>query len=596
MPFTPLNETLGTQRAAHLLRRATFGASKAQIDELANSTPQQAVDLLFNTELPDPTPPIDTATGEEWISGKTDANSGEDELQEFFKRWLVGQYIAVGQDDTVKLPYEAREKITFFYHTYFTTMQSKVDDSRALYFQSALFRLFALDKLDLDREVINEDTGLPEPATLMLNIKELTKRICVDNAMLIFLDGRDNVAGSPNENYARELLELYSIGRGLEGSIPETDEDGDYFHFTEQDVRAGANVLTGWDVDDSFENIDELTGLPYGVVKGGNIATAHETNAALKEFSLRLDGVTITADEELLDNDRPTEASLLDEIDQFIELIYSKEETAKHLCRKLYRYYVYYEITPELDNTVIADMATTLMNNDYKVQYVLEELFQSTHFYEALGGVEDDKFGGIIKSPLDLALGTVQFFQLPIPNPEVNLEGYYNAIGQILDDTESMGMNFYEPFEVAGYNAYHQFPIYNRNWISTNYLTQRYNFIRNLLELSEERFSVDIYFFVSTTFTSEAGDAKQFIIDIAPYLFPLAGNLSYDIDGGDLTKERLRYFLQAFLGFTDYEMESDMAVQEWSTLYADADNYLEIGEFQKRLFNAMLQSPEFQLF
>ena len=159
-----------------------------------------------------------------------------------------------------------------------------------------------------------------------------------------------------------------------------------------------------------------------------------------------------------------------------------------------------------------------------------------------------------------------------------------------------MGLNFYEPFEVAGYSAYHQFPIYNRNWISTNYLTQRYSFIRNLLEFNEDMLSVDIAFFVINNFENEAADAKQFIIDLAPYLFPLANNLDFEVDGGDLTKERIRYFLQVFLGFTDFEMESDMAADEWAILYADSvNNYLEIGEFQKRLFNAMLQSPEYQL-
>lgn len=596
MPLTPLNEILGTKRAAHLLRRATFGANKSQIDDLAGLTPQAAINTLFNTELPNASLPIDPSTNTEWITGSNNSDSDDDELQEYFKRWLIGQYLAVGQDEAIKIPYGAREKITFFFHTYFTTMQSKVQNSRALYFQNELFRLFALDKVDIDKEIINEETGLLEPATLRLNIKELTKRICVDNAMLLFLDGNLNVKGSPNENYAREMLELYTIGRGLEGSIPDTNVDGDYFHFTEQDVRAGANVLTGWDVDDNFQNIDPLTGLPYGIIKGGNIASAHENNAELKQFSERFDNATITANEELLQNGQPTEESLLDEINQLVELIYSKEETVKHLCRRLYRFYVYYDITPELDNTIIADMANTLVANDYKIQYVLEELLQSTHFYEAIGGVEDDKFGGIIKSPLDLALGTAQFFELPIPIPEINLEGFYNATGQLLESCSSMGMNFYEPFEVAGYNAYHQFPIYNRNWISTNYLTQRYNFIRQLLDINDERLSLNIYSFVFSNFQVEATDARQFIISIAPYLYPLADNLDYEIDGGDLTKERMRYFLQSFLGFTDYETEANMASEEWEALYADTSNYLEIGEFLKRLFNSMLQSPEYQLF
>ncbi len=596
MPLAPLTDTLGTKRAAHLLRRMTFGGSRPQIDALASLTPQQAVDQLLNTELPDPPLPVDTATGQEWISGVTDANSGDRDLQGLFKQWLIGQYLAHGVDENLKSAYSAREKITLFYHTYFTTIQSKVNNSRSLYFQNALFRLFALDKLDLDREIINEDTGLPEPATLVLNIKELTKKICVDNAMLRFLDGNLNVQGSPNENYAREMLELYTIGRGLEGSIPSTTEVGDYFHFTETDVRAAANVLTGWDIDNDFENIDQLTGLPRGIVKGDpDNATAHETDE--KNFSLRLNGATINADPLLMNGGQATEESMLDEISQLVELIYSKEETAKHLCRRLYRFYVYYQITPEIDDTVISDMTQTLMDNDYKIQYVLEELFQSEHFYEAVAGVEDDKFGGIIKSPLDLVLSSVSFFEVPLLDYETNLEGFYEDTARLLNWMEKMGMNFYEPFEVAGYSAYHQFPIYNRNWISTNYLTERYNFIRELLSQNEEMLSVNAYDFVESRFNANAMDARQFIIDLAPYLFPMANNLDFEIDGGELTKERMRYFLQAFLGFIDYETEADMAVTEWEALYADSEaNRFDIGEFLRRLFNAMMQSPEYQLF
>uniref|UniRef100_UPI00404B4E64 DUF1800 domain-containing protein n=1 Tax=Fulvivirga sp. TaxID=1931237 RepID=UPI00404B4E64 len=596
MPLAPFTGTLGTKKAAHLLRRATFGANKASIDMLAAMTPQQAIPSLFLDNLPGPPLPVDTETGQEWISGVTDANSGDNELQDFLKQWMIGQCLGVDVDDSSKLSYKTREKVVFFYHTYFTTIMTKVDDSRATYFQNALFRLFAFDKNDVDVQIVNEDTGLPENDTLVLNIKELTKKISVDNAMLKFLDGNLNVKGSPNENYAREMLELYTIGRGLEGNLPDIPEPGDYINFTEQDVRAAANVLTGFDIDDDFVNIDPYTNLPRGVIKGGNIATAHENNVALKTFSPRFDNAQITADPALLNGGQPTEESILDEISQLIELIYTKEETAKHLCRKLYRFYVYYEITPEIDNTIIAEMAQTLINNDYKVQMVLEELFASEHFYEAVAGIEDDKFGGIIKSPLELVLGTLSFFNYELPSYTGDLEGFYNETGQLLSSMDSMGMNFYEPFEVAGYSAYHQFPVYNRNWISTNYLTQRYNFIRQILNPSEDRIYIDPYAFVNVNFAANAGDARQLVIDIAAYVFTMADNLSYDVDGGELTKERLRFFLQSFLGFADYEAEVDIAIVEWESLYANSSNYLEIGEYLKRLFNAMLQSPENQLF
>ena len=241
-------------------------------------------------------------------------------------------------------------------------------------------------------------------------------------------------------------------------------------------------------------------------------------------------------------------------------------------------------------------MAQTLVDNDYKVQFVLEELLASEHFYEALAGIEDDKFGGIIKSPIELVLGTLSFFNYNLPSYSTDLENFYNETAQLLDAMDSMGMNYYEPFEVAGYSAYHQFPIYNRNWISTNYLTQRYNFIRQILNPSEDSIYIDPYTFVNSSFTANANDARQLVIEIASYVLTMADNLSYDLDGGELTKERLRYFLQSFLGFADYEAEVDIATVEWQSLYSNPANYLEIGEYLKRLFNSMLQSPENQLF
>jgi uncharacterized protein (DUF1800 family) len=91
------------------------------------------------------------------------------------------------------LAYATREKIVFFLHSVFTTIQSKVDNSRSLYFQNQLYRKFAFDKL------------LP----IEFNIKTLIKKVSVDNAMLRLLDGNQNVNGSVNENYGRELQELY---------------------------------------------------------------------------------------------------------------------------------------------------------------------------------------------------------------------------------------------------------------------------------------------------------------------------------------------------------------------------------------------------
>src|SRR5690606_20128309 len=195
MPLTEFSGVLGVKRAAHLLRRATFGATKQDIDDFAGLTAAQAVDRLLRQPLPDPLLPLDPVTGQEWVmTGTTSANSEEDQLQQYFKGWFIGQMLSNGVDPLLALSYSARERIVFFLHTHFTTIQSKVNNSRSLYFQNQLLRHFALDDLNADP---------------LVNIKELSVKISIDNAMLALLDGNRNVKGSPNENYAREFLELY---------------------------------------------------------------------------------------------------------------------------------------------------------------------------------------------------------------------------------------------------------------------------------------------------------------------------------------------------------------------------------------------------
>src|ERR1041384_4437345 len=208
MPLTAFSGPLGLKRAAHLLRRATFGPTKADIDTYSSMTATAAVAQLFSGALPTPDAPVDPDTGTTWVT--TGNNDNDSDRQEYFKGWFIAQMMSTGVDPSLSLQYSAREKIVFFIHTVLTAIQSKIDSRRGLYFQNALFRLFALDKNAGD----------------LVNFKQLTKKISVDNAMLRLLDGNLNVNGSPNENYARELLELFTIGRGLDGHVPETTQQG----------------------------------------------------------------------------------------------------------------------------------------------------------------------------------------------------------------------------------------------------------------------------------------------------------------------------------------------------------------------------------
>jgi uncharacterized protein (DUF1800 family) len=582
MPLPSFTGTLGIKRAAHLLRRAAFGGTKADVDAYATLTAPAAVSNLFSNSLPDPILPIDPLTNQEWITnGPSNSGSEDSELQEYFKGWLIGQMLGSGQASNMKLSYQVREKVVLFMHTHFTTKQSVVSNSRSLYFQNQLFRVYSLDK-DLNVD---------------FNFKNLTKKICLDNAMLKFLDGRLNVKGNPNENFARELMELYTIGRGLEGTLPEATEPGDYFNYKEQDVQEAARILSGFDIDEDFITIDLETNLPRGRARGGINATQHDTGS--KQFSDRLANAVISPDPVLIADPLVTnEEVAIDEISQLIELLYSKNETARHICRKIYRFFVYHDISSEVESNIIGEMANTFIASGYKIQNVIEELLASQHFYDANAGVDDNNFGGIIKSPLDLILETIQFFELSLPDYQGDLSNFYEVAADLLRSMDYQGLDFYEPFEVAGYSAYHQYPVYNRNWISTNYLTRRYDFIRQFLDgmdMMGSMNSFDLLQFIRDNFPNNiAENAETLIISLVEYLLPVSDNLTFsdNDDSAEVTNERLRYFRYAFL--FDPQIDAD-PLSAWTYRWNNPVDNEVVRNQLKNLMNSMLQSPEYQL-
>lgn len=575
MALTAFQGLLGPTRAAYLLRRASFGPTISQINQFATLTGAEAVNLLFDDQIPNPKLPINPETGQDWLlSGLYGDESGARDLNDEFIMWLIG----IAADATQKISFSVREKIVCFFHTHFTTKSEKVGNSRSLYFQNELFRKFAFDK-----------NNLPE-----FNFKSLLKKISVDNAMLRFLDGSQNVKGSPNENYGRELMELYSIGRGLEGTFPTNLPQGDYLNYTEQDVQAAARVLSGFKLNETFSSIDIDTNLPRGFVDPGS----HDNED--KQFSSRFDNVVISADPALLQNGEPTELSVLDELSQLIEMITSKQESALYICRRLYRYYVYHEVTKEIQDSVISDMAATLIANNFKIQPVLEELFLSNHFYDAAATIDDNKFGAIIKSPLDLVVGTLRFFNISLADFTTDYNLFYSQASILRKQMRLMGMDYYQPFEVAGYPAYHQYPAFNRNWISSNYLANRYDFVNSLFGVMNPQESnmptIDLLQFTRNSFDSASREnARNMITKYIQYLFPVHFNLTFDANADDnagLSAERMNYFLQAFLFEPKIDADPETEwTKRWNTNF---EMNVVDGQLLK-LINALLQTPEYQL-
>lgn len=380
--------------------------------------------------------------------------------------------------------------------------------------------------------------------------------------MLILLDGRINVKGNPNENYARELFELYSIGKGMQVGT------GDYTTYTEDDIKEAAKVLSGWKVDDSYQNLDPVSQVPLGIFN----KDSHDDS--VKTFSKAFGGKTIAP----TSTGGSTSAIGLDELNQLIEMIFGQIATAKNICRKIYRFFMYYKITDEIERDIITPMAESLMANNYQLQPVLFQLLNSTHFFDedTLAIQEDNNRSAIIKSPLEVVLGTLRFFNVEVADP-------YSA--DYLELLTRQGLDLYEPLDVAGYDAYHQHPDFNRNWISSNNLAERYNFgaqvISGLNRSKSLGYKLDIIKYVKDSRNISNPSSDVILVnELLDYMLPEA-----------ITEERRSYFFNLFT----QGLPSSNWAMEWNK-YINSQDDMDVRMELERLVNAILQSPEYQLF
>ncbi len=539
--------TLGTARAAHLLRRLTFGPTRKEIDLFAGKTITEALALLLTPQAA-PAPPIDPSTGLPWIVPGADNSAGA-YLSEYFKYWFYGQMFNAGATAT--------EKLTFFLHTIFTAISDSIENSTALYYQNQLLRMYSQG-----------------------NYKELALKICIDNAMLMLLDNRYNENQRPNENYAREFFELFTIGKG-----PEVSE-GNYTTYTEDDVRASAQILSGWDTDvQTFSTLDADTGLPTGKLKLNTSDLAFKHDASVKTFSAAFQSTVIQP--ATLVGDFADAASAQQELSDLVTMIFAQRATALNICRKMYRFFVYYVITDDVETNVISPMADLMVSGNYEMKPVLELLFKSQHFFDADDtDTANDTRGAIIKSPLEITIGMMRFFDMTLPDIYADYANFYALVEGILGDMSHQGFNLYNPLDVSGYDAYFQAPGYNRNWISPNYLARRYQFAEDLINgaiMTEDgsvKLQLDgVTYVKDTQNVSDPSDGTKLTNELIQYLFP-----------EPITTDRNTFFLNILLdNLPAYEWAT-----EWNTYIQGGDDTTVRTQINA-LLNAVLQSAEYQL-
>lgn len=406
------------QSAAHLLRRASFGPTRAEIEQAYAAGLDATLDLLLAD--PGPTPPPlnhyfpddpNVPIGATWIDAPLLNGLNFNYRNQSLQAWI--------RLSIMDAPVSLQNKMWVFWHNHFG--MANVPDTRLNYQFLSLFRQFA--------------TG---------NFRDLIKAITVHPAMLFFLDGRISTAESPNENYARELLELFTVGKGPQVA------PGDYTHYTELDVTECARILTGW----RTQNINSTTA---GLSPASYFdPSRHDTGT--KTLSHRFDNATITDGGE-------------QEYETLIDLIFLREEVARHVCRKLYRYFVYYEIDAAVEIDVIEPLAQVFIDADYELGPVLRSLFGSAHFYDP------ETPGDLLKTPMEFSMSIVR----PVAWSEnFGLELRYEAARKVRGQEIAMGMEFLKPPSVAGWEAWYQSPTYHRLWLNGSTLQQRIRFANDL--------------------------------------------------------------------------------------------------------------------
>ncbi|HNE79958.1 MAG TPA: DUF1800 domain-containing protein [Flavobacteriales bacterium] len=435
MAITPYTGPFTDTELRHLLRRTLFGCSNADLDHFAGQTLQQVVDALL-TFSNDTTPPVKTywllngntpdptlidanvPFGNTWINTPrqtADEPTVSGKRIESLVAWRTG--LLAQQDRTL------REKLTLFWNNLVPTEASTVFNPEFMYAYDQLLRDHAAG-----------------------NFRELIHDVATSGAMLLYLNGYLNNYFAPDENFARELMELFTLGEGT--------------GYTEEDVQTAARVLTGWTIQ------VEQGGQPI-IPQTIFVPFLHDSGD--KTFSAFFNNTVISG------QTGPDAGET--ELNALLDMIMAKEEASLHVCRKLYRFFVHGGISEAVETGVIAPLAELFRDNagaPDQMRIVMEALLTSDHFFST------DVRACMIQPPVDLVVGNLRRLDFPYPTA-AQLEARYAGWMQVYSLVAYCGQPLFQPPNVAGWPAYHQFPQYDEIWMDTTSYPARSNTLAGIL-------------------------------------------------------------------------------------------------------------------
>ena len=523
--LSPYTGPWNFEQVAHLLRRTTFGANATQIAEMLSQGLDASIETLFaDIELPEP--PINyyfegdsnVPIGASWVEAPYIADGN---ILGYRNRSLRAWQLKVMMEEPVSI----REKLCLFWHNHFAV--ANINDPKFFYKHISLIRTNAWG-----------------------NFRELIKEMIIDPAMLRFLNGNQNTKESPNENFARELLELYTIGKGpLAGP-------GDYTNYTEQDVREVARALTGW------RDVGYLTPIPE--IKVGAFYRPFRHDTSPKNFSHRFDGA-------ILENGGQ------DEYKDVVDLIFAQKEVARFISRKLYRWFIYYKIDEQIEIDIIEPMADLLLENDYEIKPVLQMLLKSEHFFDALN------IGPYIKNPYDFSINLFRTNDIALPE---DIAQRYEFCALLFGFIGLMEMEYFNPPSVAGWKAYYQEPAFYRIWINSSTLRPRM-LLTDIFSTvgfkprNAPRIVIDVFEIINNL--KSPADPNALITELAQMFFPQA-----------LTENQLLDLKEVLIpGLPDFEWTVEY--NEFLSSPDDQNLRASVEAKLRTLLRTMLIMPEYYL-
>ena len=403
----------GSCMLEHVLRRMGFGVSPEDLAYYADLAPLSLATQLLNYEqVPDD---VDAKIGLTDYAGITSRGqfSPDTVIGDARQRWLFRM---------VHTRRPLQEKMALFWHNHFATAYSKV---------AGAFGAVHGAKM-MDARAQNAGAAYRGQVQLFRDLgtgsfRDLLVEVAKDPAMLVWLDGRTNVRARPQENFGRELMELFTTGIG---------------HYTEADVYAAARVFTGWNLELAGDRGNEVTSY-YRFIYNQN---QHDPTG--KEFTFEIypgGGRTIPA--------RPAAQGMQDGLD-LIDALARHPATARRLATRLYQYFINDVDAP--DERLITDVAEAYLSSNYSIKAMLRSLLLSEQF---LGGANVFRH---YSWPVEFTVRSIK---------ETGWRGL--SVDSALTPLVNMGQQLYEPPDVNGWAL-------GAEWFSTASMLSRMNFASTL--------------------------------------------------------------------------------------------------------------------